>query len=346
MIGIAVFGTGAICVRRHLPDVVAASGATLVSVIGHEATHTAEVARRFGARYATADPDVALADPTVDAVIVAGVNSSHADLTVRALLAGKHVLVEKPMATSVADALRMTETARETGRILMVAQNERLHPVHRRARTILASGRLGRVLTAEAVFAHGGPERWTENAGWFFSAKEGVLGVLGDLGIHKVDLLRYLLADEILDVQGRTAILDKDSEVNDNAVLILRFASGTLGTVLASWTARGRSISAERFLCEEGALEIDLENREMPLRVTAQEGRSDAGKQVRSERGPVPESGSAGVVDVFLDSLRTGVVRIPGEEGLTSLAVCEAGRISDRTGRRIWVRDVLSGAVT
>ena len=341
MLKLAVMGTGAIAVRRHLPEIRRSEEASLVAVFGHDPAHTKAVAEGFGARYATTDAQRIFRDPDIDAVVVAGVNALHADLTVRALEAGKHVLVEKPMATSVADAVRMVRAAREASRVLMVAQNERLDPAHVRAREILASGRLGRVLVAEAVLAHGGPERWTETAAWFFSARDGVLGALGDLGIHKVDLLRYLLADEVVDVFGRTAILSKRSEVNDNAVLSLRFESGTLATVTASWTAQGREISAERFFCDAGILEVGA-GPDRPLLVTWADGHTEEGTSAGVQREPAGAGAGSGVIEAFLESVREGVSRIPGEEGIRSLAVCEAGLVSEGSGARVAVADVIA----
>lgn len=87
-------------------------------------------------------------------------NATHAELTVRALEHGKQVLCEKPMATTSADAQRMVDAAALSGKVLMIGHNQRLAPAHRLAKEILETGHLGRVLSFQTAFSHGGPESW------------------------------------------------------------------------------------------------------------------------------------------------------------------------------------------
>ena len=94
----------------------------------------------------------------------------------------------------------------------MVGHNQRLMPPHVKAREILASGRLGKVLSFRTAFKHGGPEGWCIERSlntWFFKKAEAVLGVTGDLGVHKADLMRYLLGENFVEVGGILATLDK-----------------------------------------------------------------------------------------------------------------------------------------
>lgn len=87
-------------------------------------------------------------------------NATHAELSVRALQHGKHVLCEKPMATTSADAQKMVDAAARSGRMLMIGHNQRLVPAHKLAKEILESGRLSRTLSFQTTFSHGGPESW------------------------------------------------------------------------------------------------------------------------------------------------------------------------------------------
>ena len=152
-----------------------------------------------------------LKDPNVDAVIVAGPNSMHAGQSVEALNAGKHVLCEKPMATTREDARAMIDAAKKNGKYLMIGQNQRLMPPHIRAKIILQSGRLGKVLAFRTAFKHPGPEGWSVDASksWFFKKGQAFMGVTGDLGVHKADLMRCLLGQEFTDVGGFISTLDK-----------------------------------------------------------------------------------------------------------------------------------------
>lgn len=93
-----------------------------------------------------------LADPEIDAVSVLTPNFTHAEISIAALKAGKHVLCEKPMAVTLADCEAMAETARQTGKKLMIGQNQRLTPAHRKARELLQSGAIGDVISFRTTF--------------------------------------------------------------------------------------------------------------------------------------------------------------------------------------------------
>ena len=123
-------------------------------------------------------------------------NTAHAELTIAALRAGKHVLCEKPMATTLADCEAMAAAARESGRFLMIGQNQRLTKAHQKARQLVADGVLGDILTFRTTFGHGGPETWSVDPGkntWFFDKSKAAMGAMADLGIHKTDLIQYCL---------------------------------------------------------------------------------------------------------------------------------------------------------
>src|SRR5207302_6424726 len=127
------------------------------------------LATKYGAKPYT-DYKEMLKNADIDAVIVAGPNSLHAQQSIDALAAGKHVLCEKPMATTREDARAMIDAAKKNKKFLMIGLNQRLMPPHVRAKEILQSGRLGGVLSFRTAFKHPGPEGWSVDAGksWFF----------------------------------------------------------------------------------------------------------------------------------------------------------------------------------
>ena len=135
-------------------------------------------------------------------------------------------------------ARKIIEAGRKAGKILMIGHDQRLAPGHRKAKEILESGELGRVITFQTAFGHKGPEYWSENktpATWFFDRNRSVFGASGDLGIHKIDLIRYLLGDEIEEVSSFPGTLDKKLAngelipVNDNMICLLRTKRGPWG---------------------------------------------------------------------------------------------------------------------
>src|SRR6185295_9431447 len=208
-----VIGCGAIGQRRHIPECVANPDSKLVALADPVADRVAELGKKYGAKHFT-DYKEMLKDKDVEAVVIAGPNSLHAAQSIDALNAGKHVLCEKPMATSREDAKAMMKAAEKNGKYLMIGLNQRLMPPHVKAKEILDSGKLGRPLTFQTTFKHPGPEFWSIDGvkSWFFKRAEAVMGVTGDLGVHKADLMRFLLGQEFSHVGGFIGTLDKRHE--------------------------------------------------------------------------------------------------------------------------------------
>ena len=331
-----VIGAGAIAAFRHLPEYVANPDVELVAVSDPRLERAQAEAVRRGIPAAYADYHEMLACERLDLVSVCTPNHLHARAAIDALEAGAHVLVEKPMATTLDDADAMIAAARAAGRVLMVDQNERFMPVHTTARRILESGALGRVLTFRAFYGHDGPENWTPTAEWFFTQAQSTSGALGDLGVHKADILRFLLGSEVTEVAAFTGTLQKQAEVNDNAVLLLRFENGVFGTLAASWTYTYEQESGAVFYCEGGTMRIGVE-RGRPLVVAAlgppkAETVYDVPPLDSEQWHPV--HGST-VIDAFVESVKNGRAAVPGEEGRTALAVVLAGLQAARTGQTV-----------
>ena len=146
-----VIGCGAIGQRRHIPECCANPDSKLVALADPVAERVAELGKKYGAKHYT-DYKEMLKDKDVEAVVIAGPNSLHAQQSMDALNAGKHVLCEKPMATSREDAKAMMKTAEKNGKYLMIGLNQRLMPPHVRAKEILDSGKLGRVERVTGTF--------------------------------------------------------------------------------------------------------------------------------------------------------------------------------------------------
>jgi predicted dehydrogenase len=243
-----VIGCGAIGQRRHIPEIVNNKNAELVALCDINVERVEEVANKFGARETYTDHREMLKNADIDAVVVGTPNYLHAAQTIDALKAGKHVLVEKPMATTRQEAKAMIAAAAKAKKFLMVGQNQRLMAPHVKAREILASGRIGKILSFRTAFKHSGPESWSiENSNnvWFFKKPEAILGVTGDLGIHKADLMRVLLQEEITEVSGTLSTLDKRDhtgkliQTDDNAFILCKTESGIPGSIIISWTNYG-----------------------------------------------------------------------------------------------------------
>ena len=253
-----VVGCGQIARHLHLTDYAECEQAEVVAlcdVIQSKAEALAADKAR-GARVYT-DYRKMLKSEKLDMVTVATPNNLHAAVTIAALKAGCHVLVEKPMATSLAQAQRMIDTAKKCSRLLMVNQSQRRFPPHVKAKEVIESGVLGKILHVTAMFGHSGPENWSPAGKWFFRRKEARFGAMADLGVHKADLVRHLTGKEVAEVSAYIGTLEKKrTDVEDNFVSCLRFTDGTLGTLCASWTVKGMEANYTILHCTNGTLRV------------------------------------------------------------------------------------------
>ena len=244
MIRVGIAGCGKIAQVRHIPEYEANAASKICGVFDLNPERAKEVAKRVGAK-AFSSYEEMLSDAEIDAISICAANTAHAEMAVQALEAGKHVLCEKPMATTPEDCERMVKAARASGRTLMIGQNQRLAAAHRKAKELLAGGAIGRLITFETAFRHGGPETWSVDPGagtWFFDKNRAAMGAMADLGVHKTDLIQYLTGQHVTEVTAFLGALDKKFAdgtpitVDDNAVCLFRLSGGAMGTMTASWT--------------------------------------------------------------------------------------------------------------
>ena len=267
----------------------------------------------YGGRvYATIDE--MLADSEIDAVSVCLANAAHAEVSIKALRAGKHVLCEKPMAVTLEECEAMLSAARESGKRLMIGHNQRLAPAHKKAKELLAAGELGRVISFQSTFGHKGPELWSMDRSantWFFKKDSASFGSMADLGIHKIDLVRYLIGSDIESVYSTMKVLDKKFpdgrpiEVDDNSVEVLSFANGALGTVTTSWTHYGEECNATVLYCEKGIMKL-YADPQYSLQVVNADGTKVLYALDRMQTNDDAQQASSGVIDEFVSAIEAG----------------------------------------
>ncbi|MGF7032963.1 putative dehydrogenase [Paenibacillus mucilaginosus] len=332
---IAVIGCGSISKHRHIPEYAANPHVELVAFVdpvGERAEHYASL---HGGK-AFSDYETMLSEIKPDAVSVCTPNATHAPISIAAAKAGAHVLVEKPMAATEEEGLAMIEAAKAAGVYLMVGHNQRFMPPHVKAKEVLSSGRLGKVLTFRTSFGHPGPEGWSVDGreSWFFRKPEAVMGAMGDLGVHKSDFIRWLLGEEVADVTGFIGTQHKEgTEVDDNAICVLRMKSGIIGSLVASWTYYKGEDNGTILWCENGVLKIGTDPNDQVI-VELRDGtveRYKVGAIATNEKQV-----ASGVIDAFVESIVTKTPpSVSGEEGLRSLKVILAAFESQNTGRVI-----------
>jgi 1,5-anhydro-D-fructose reductase (1,5-anhydro-D-mannitol-forming) len=228
-LGWGIVGLGRIASTQIAPGIAASANSSLVSVVSRDQERAEEFARAHGAATAPDDYAKMLADPAVEAVYIATPNALHAKQVIAAARAGKHVLCDKPLAVTVADARRCVEECRSAGVRLGLTFQTRNHDGMADAAESVRTGALGRVVVAEVQMSAGR----NLPAGWRTDPALAGLGTLNNIGVHAFDLLRFLLGSEVSEVVG---LVDSEPgyQVDTTALVLLRFANGTLGYVNAN----------------------------------------------------------------------------------------------------------------
>jgi 1,5-anhydro-D-fructose reductase (1,5-anhydro-D-mannitol-forming) len=173
-----------------------------------------------------------LADPELDAVYIASPNAVHAEQSVAASRAGKHVLCDKPMALTEADGERMIRAAEDNKVRIDVAYRQRYHPAHEAARRRVQAGVLGDIQLVRAQNFRGGERPyWPNQPGWRNDAALAGSGSIVAQAVHSVDLLRFLTGSEIVEVRCITDENPPSRLFEEATVSIFKFANGALGQV-------------------------------------------------------------------------------------------------------------------
>lgn len=341
MLNVGIIGCGSIARQRHAAEYKRNEHTVIAGVFDVSRERAEAMVKDFGGKvYATAEE--LIADPSIDAVSVCVANAFHAPITIDALNHGKHVLCEKPMAITLKDCEDMLSAANKNGKRLLIGHNQRLTPAHKKAKEIISSGELGRVISFAATFGHKGPEMWSADKSsntWFFKKNAAAFGSMADLGIHKIDLMCYLIGSSVKNVFSRLATLDKKFpdgtpiEVDDNSVEILTFENGALGTVTTSWTHYGEECNSSSLYCEKGTLKLYHDPR-YALQVVYADGTKAHYELDRMQTNEDAQQASSGVIDQFVDSILTGKKSVlDAEDIVNSMRVVFACLESAETGK-------------
>lgn len=308
MINIGVIGCGKIAQVRHIPEYLDNKDCKLVGLYDLNLDRAQELAEKYGAK-AYSSYEELLNDPSIDAVSICTSNATHCEIAVKALEAKKHVLCEKPMAITLEECERMVKASHDNGRYLMIGQNQRLAKAHTVAREMVQSGKLGKILSFRTTFGHGGPETWSIDAGkntWFFSKQKAAMGAMADLGIHKTDVIQYILGSKVYKTSAVLTTLDKRDaegkliEVDDNAICIYTMNDGVIGTMTASWTFYGAEDNSTIIYGTNGILRLydDVENSVKWVHTDGSIECIEADKIQTNDNQT-----KSGIIDAFIDCL-------------------------------------------
>ncbi|KKK33451.1 dehydrogenase [Salinicoccus sediminis] len=344
MINVGIIGCGSIGVKRHIAEYSGNVDVRLVAFCDRVYSRAEEQKVLHGGA-AYEDYRELLADENVDAVSVCTPNHMHAEIAIAALEAGKHVLCEKPMGVTLSEMDAMIEAEERSAGQLMVGHNQRFVKEHEVAKEWIASGRLGEIYSFRTTFGHGGPEGWSVDGrdSWFFKENQAAMGAMGDLGVHKADLIRFLLGEEVTEVGGMISKKAKDfSDVDDNAVCVLRTESGIIGTLQASWSFYGAEDNSTVIYGEKGVLRLLNDDRHSFI-FTGTDGEvlkeNYGGIQTNDDAG---QSKSSQVMDRFISALKGGErVPVTAADAKNSVRIILDAFESDRKDKIVTGEQVL-----
>lgn len=229
MIRSALIGCGRVA-PRHAESIAALTETTLVAVADVVESRAQHFATKFGAEAHT-DWRVVLDRPDVDVIHITTPSGMHAEMAIAALQAGKHVIVEKPVALSLADADRMIAAEQASGKKLCVMLQNRFNQPMRELKALVDSGKLGRIHLGAATVRWYRPQEYY-NDGWHGTwAMDG--GALMNQSVHHIDALQWLMG-EPESVFAQTATRIHQMEAEDVGVAVVRFRGGALATIEGS----------------------------------------------------------------------------------------------------------------
>jgi len=249
---VAIIGAGLQC-RRRGPAVREVAGARLVTIASKHFEHAEAMARQLGCE-ASRDWQEAVRRDDVDVVFVCTPPHVHAEISIAALRAGKHVLCEKPLCRSLDEAERMLATARETGRKLKCGFNHRHHPAIWEAKRMLDRGDLGKTIFGRCRYGICGRPGFEKE--WRADPNQAAGGQFIEQGTHALDLFRWFLGEATEVACMTSTAYFKNQPLEDNGMAILRMASGATACLHTSFTEWKNQFSLEIF-GEDGYVKTD-----------------------------------------------------------------------------------------
>lgn len=322
----AFVGASTIAGQYLISAVRAQAGSDVAWVISGSADRARSFAKTHSIAQSGTDLSAALADPAVDAVYISSTNEKHHAQAIAAIAAGKHVLCEKPLATSIADAQAMVKAAEKAGLVFATNHHLRSAGSLRAICDLIGSGKVGKVLSLRVFHA---VELPLHLRGWRLDNPTAGGGVIADLTVHNADTVRFLLGEDPVSVVAHMDATGLGQGVEDSAMSVWAMPSGAMVFSHESFThpfaASGievhgtkGSILARGVLSQEPVGEIDL--------VTAQ-----GTTRVEYDRTGLYET----VVWAFAAAVAGKTTpAATGRDGVKSLQIAEAVRAAAVSGQR------------
>jgi glucose-fructose oxidoreductase len=329
-LGWAVVGLGSLAINQILPAFAKCERSRVTALV----SGSPDKARTLAARYGVPDKglytydtyDRLRGDPDVDVVYVVLPNGMHAEYTVRAARAGKHVLCEKPMANTPAECQQMIDACRQADRMLMVAYRLRYEPFNQALIKVAREREFGplKLVLADAGFSIGDPNQWR------LKKQMAGGGSLMDIGVYSLNAARYLTGEEPSEVHAMEHTTPGDprfTEVEETITFQLRFPGGALANCTSSY---GAPLNRFRVVGTTGWAELEPALIYSNLRM-----RAGTWTRVEERQHPVVDHFTA-EMDHLSECVMSGTAPLtPGEEGLRDLRIMTAIYESARERRLV-----------
>lgn len=321
-----IIGSGDVAEKKGGPALYNVEGSRLVAVMSRREEKARDFASRHGADRHYSRVEDLLDDEEVNAVYVATPPSSHMEIAAMAARAGKHVLLEKPMAMTTEECERIIEACRENGVSLMVAYYRRFFPVVEHMKRLVEDGAIGDVVRARAQTASLYAPRDDGERSWLTDSGVAGGGFLTDVGTHRLDLLAHILGTP-REVAAFVDTQTLDAMVDDSSSLVMRFENGVHATAEFNWNVGVPVDEFEvcgtdgRILCRGlDAGELDLISAD--------------GKQ--SFLLPPSSITHLALVEHYVQCLLADRPnQLPGEEGMIATSITEAAYLSSEQGKSV-----------
>ena len=332
-LGYAIVGLGTYGLDVIIPQFANCEHSRLAAVVSGDPEKARRVAEkhRLPAQsvYSYAEFDRIRANPDVDIVYICLPNSMHAEFTIRAARAGKHVMCEKPMAVSVAECEAMIAACRKANRKLMIGYRCHFEPFNLEAMRLARTGAAGKIryVRSEHGFVQGDPSAWR--------LKRALAGggSLMDMGVYSLQAARYMTGEEPIAVTARESTDRRDprfTEVEDMIDWTLEFPSGAIASCQSMYSANQNHVL---LMGDKGRIELEPATRYDGNHMWL--GRDGREREVTPPAGP-GKTQFAGQLDHLAQCVRTGAEPIvSGEEGLRDMRIVEAIYRSAREGRTV-----------
>lgn len=278
-----------------------------------------------------------VASDAIDAVAIATPNDSHAEIAIAAASAGKHVLCEKPLALSLAQADAMNAASAESGTVLMYAENLLFVPMYQRVKELAKRGQVGAPFLVKQAQCHGGPY-----SPWFWDIERAGGGVVLDMGCHSIHAICWMMGawpEAVTATMGRYAHAEKGPG-EDHSTVIMHFPGGAIGIAENSWAMPGGNDYLEVY-GPKGRLVANLERGPAISMYTAPEGETALNASSRSgwQYAMYEEAWQFGFpqeLQHFVDVVAGKVeLRSSGQDGRRVLEIIYAAYESAQTERRV-----------